>query len=275
MRVKDKVAIVTGGGGAIGREIAKLLATEGAKVVVADIVAEKGEETGTLIRGIGGHAIFVRVDVSNAVDILNMIETTIHNYGRLDILYNNAGIAKFQSIVDFTEETFNEIIGVNLKGTLLGMKYAIPEMTRTGGGSIINVASVGGLRCLPGRTAYCTTKAGLIMLTKQTALDYGKDNIRCNAVCPGGVTTEMTEADFGQAAKMVGMETGPFIKEIATAMPLNRFADIHEMGGICTFLASDDSSFMTGAELVIDGGTAVVDVVGAGISGLMRKAGVI
>ncbi|MBN1831936.1 MAG: glucose 1-dehydrogenase [Deltaproteobacteria bacterium] len=273
MKLEGKVALITGGGGGIGAAVAERFVNEGAKILIT------GRRQGLLENmaqklPAGSVEIFAG-DVSKEKDAKGMVETAVKFGGKLDVLVNNAGISMIGSVADISIENWNKTLAINLTGPMMMMKEAIPHMIKAGGGSIINIASVGGLRCLPGRTAYCTTKAGLIMLTKQTALDYGKNNIRCNAVCPGGVTTEMTEADFGQAAKMVGMETGPFIKEIATAMPLNRFADIHEMGGICTFLASDDSSFMTGAELVIDGGTAVVDVVGAGISGLMRKAGVL
>ena len=273
MKLEGKVALITGGGGGIGAAVAERFVEEGAKILISGRRRELLENMAQKLQA-GSVEIFAG-DVSKEDDVKGMVETAVKFGGKIDVLVNNAGISMIGSVTDISTENWNKTLAINLTGPMLMMKESIPHMIKAGGGSIINVASVGGLRCLPGRTAYCTTKAGLIMLTKQAALDYGKDNIRCNAVCPGGVTTEMTEADFGQAAKMVGMETVPFIEEISSAMPLNRFADIHEMGGICTFLASDDSSFMTGAELVIDGGTAVVDVVGAGISGLMRKAGII
>lgn len=273
MKLEGKVALITGGGGGIGAAVAERFVKEGAKILISGRRQELLESMAQKLPT-GSVEIFAG-DVSRQDDVKGMVETAVKFGGKLDVLVNNAGISMIGSVTDISIENWNKTLAINLTGPMMMMKEAIPHMIKAGGGSIINIASVGGLRCLPGRTAYCTTKAGLIMLTKQAALDYGKDNIRCNAVCPGGVTTEMTEADFGQAGKMVGMETDAFIKEISTAMPLNRFAAIHEMGGICTFLASDDSSFMTGAELVIDGGTAVVDVVGAGISGLMRKAGIL
>jgi len=155
------------------------------------------------------------------------------------------------------------------------MKASIPHMIKAGGGSIINIASVGGLRCLPNFPAYCSSKAGLIMLTQQTALDYGPHNIRCNAICPGGIKTEMTKKEFGQLGRMLGMETDSFFAMVSKALPLQRFGQPPEIGGICTFLASDDSSFMTGAALVIDAGTAVVDVLGAMMTDALRRGGII
>ncbi len=257
MKLEGKVALITGGGEGIGAAVAERFVKEGAKVVITgrrEAVLEKMAEKlpkGT-IRVCAG-------DVSKEEDVRRMVD--------------NAGISMMGSVTDLSMDNWTKTLSINLTGPFMLMKAAIPHMIEAGGGSIINIASVGGLRCLPERPAYCTTKAGLIMLTKQAALDYGIKNIRCNVVCPGGVKTEMTEADFGQVGKMIGVETDAFVKEISKEMPLKRFASIEEMGGICVFLASEDSSFMTGAELVIDGGTAIVDVVGAGISGAVRRAG--
>ena len=272
MKLEGKVAIITGGGGGIGAAISERFVKEGAKILISGRRQALLESMADKLPG-GSVEIFTG-DVSKEEDVKGMVDTAVKFGGKLDVLVNNAGISMIGSVTDIPLEDWNKTLSINLTGPMMMMKAAIPHMMKAGGGSIINIASVGGLRFLPIRPAYCTSKAALIMLTKQAALDYGKDNIRCNAVCPGGVVTEMTEADFGQVAKMIGVETDPFIKEISTEMPLNRFADIHEMGGICTFLASEDSSFMTGAELVIDGGTAIVDVVGAGISGSIRRAGI-
>lgn len=271
MKLEGKVALITGGGEGIGAAVAERFVKEGAKVVITgrrEAVLEKMAEK--LPKG------SIRVcagDVSKEEDVRRMVDTTVEFGGKLDTLVNNAGISMMGSVTDLSMDNWTKTLAINLTGPFMLMKAAIPHMIEAGGGSIINIASVGGLRCLPERPAYCTTKAGLIMLTKQAALDYGIKNIRCNVVCPGGVKTEMTEADFGQVGKMIGVETDAFVKEISKEMPLKRFAGIEEMGGICVFLASEDSSFMTGAELVIDGGTAIVDVVGAGISGAVRRAG--
>ncbi len=272
MKLKGKVAIVTGGGGGIGAAITERFVNEGAKVVISGRRKELLEAMADKLPA--GSVEPFAGDVSKEADVKGMVEAAVKFGGKLDILVNNAGISMIGSVTDLPMDDWLKTLSINLTGPFMMMKAAVPHMKEAGGGSIINIASVGGLRCLPERPAYCTTKAGLIMLTKQAALDFGKDNIRCNAVCPGGVVTEMTEADFGTVGKMIGMETEAFVKEISSEMPLRRFAGIEEMGGVCTFLASDDSSFMTGAELVIDGGTAIVDVVGAGISGAVRRAGV-
>ncbi|MBN2040788.1 MAG: SDR family oxidoreductase [Spirochaetes bacterium] len=272
MRLEGKTALITGGGSGIGLAVAERFVAEGAKVCITGRRKEMLEKVADKLPK--GTVEVCSGDVSKEEDVKAMVDATVKFGGKLDVLVNNAGISMIGSITDLSMDNWLKTLSINLTGPFMMMKVAIPHMIKSGGGSIINIASVGGLRCLPERPAYCSTKAGLIMLTKQAAMDYGKDKIRCNVVCPGGVKTEMTEADFGQIGKMIGMETDAFVKEISLEMPLRRFADIHEMGGICTFLASDDSSFMTGAELVIDGGTAIVDVVGAGISGAVRRAGV-
>lgn len=178
-------------------------------------------------------------------------------------------------MTEITLDDWLYVLGINLNGPFLTMREVIPHMIKAGGGSIINIASLGGLRCLPAMPAYCTSKAALIMLSQQVALDYGKYNILCNVVCPGGVRTDMTDKEFGQFAELLKMEKEEFFKMSASGMPLRRFAVPEEMEGICVFLASEESSFMTGAAIVIDGGTAIVDVVGAYISSALRKAGII
>jgi NAD(P)-dependent dehydrogenase (short-subunit alcohol dehydrogenase family) len=214
-------------------------------------------------------------DVSKDNDVARMVETTLSFGSKLDVLINNAGISSQVPVADLSREEWQMVFDVNLTGPFLLMKASIPHMIKAGGGAIINIASVGGLRCLPGFSAYCSSKAGLIMLTQQTALDYGPYNIRCNAICPGGIKTDMTVKEFGQLGKMIGMEPDNFFTVISKVLPLKRFGQPPEIGGICTFLASDDSSFMTGAALVIDAGTAVVDVVGAMMTDALRRGGVI
>jgi NAD(P)-dependent dehydrogenase (short-subunit alcohol dehydrogenase family) len=162
---------------------------------------------------------------------------------------------------------------VNLTGPFLLMQETIPHMIKNGAGSIINIASLGGMRCLPNMPAYCASKAGLIMLTQQAALDYGPQKIRCNAVCPGAVRTSMVEKEFGEIGKMLGYDVDTYFSMISEAMPLKRFARPDEIGGVCTFLASDDSSFMTGAALLIDAGTAIVDALGGAIMASIKRGG--
>jgi meso-butanediol dehydrogenase/(S,S)-butanediol dehydrogenase/diacetyl reductase len=272
MKLQGKVALVTGGGTGIGTAIVERFIKEGAKVCITgrrkdvlDKVAKSlPKESITTCQG----------DVSKDEDVARMVETTVKFGGKFDVLVNNAAISIQGPVADLDPAVWRQVIGVNLTGPFLLMKASIPHMIKAGGGSIINISSVGGLRCLPGFPAYCTSKAGLIMLTQQAALDYGPHNIRCNAVCPGGVKTDMTEKDFGQFGKMLGMEPDAYFALISEELPLKRFAEPREMGGVCVFLASDDSSFMTGAALVVDAGTAVVDVVGASIMGSLRRGGI-
>jgi NAD(P)-dependent dehydrogenase (short-subunit alcohol dehydrogenase family) len=199
-----------------------------------------------------------------------MVEATVAFGGKLDVLVNNAAISGSGAVADADRATWRKMLDINLTGPFLLMQEAIPHMMKNGGGSIINIASLAGLRCLPEYPAYCTSKAGLIMLTQQAALDYGPHKIRCNAVCPGAVRTSMMEDEFGKFGKMVGLDMESYFALISQALPLRRFAQPDEIGGVCVFLASDDSSFMTGAALVVDAGTAVVDALGAAISASLR-----
>jgi len=273
MKLEGKVALITGGGTGIGAAIAERFVAEGAKVCIAarrqemlDKVAEK------LPSGSGATCAG---DVSQPGDIERMVKAALDLGGKLDVLVNNAAMSAQGPVHELDPQVWRQVIDVNLTGPFLLMKACIPHMLKAGGGSIINIASVGGLRCLPGMPAYCASKAGLIMLTQQAALDYGPHNIRCNAVCPGGVRTDMTEKEFGMFGQMLNMEPDKFFDQIAAEIPLHRFAKPEEMGGVCTFLASDDSSFMTGSSLVIDAGTSIVDVVGASIMGSLRRGGVL
>ena len=273
MKLEGKVALITGGGTGIGTAIVKRFVTEGAKVCLTGRRKEMLDEVARSLPS--GTVTTCSGDVSKDDDVARMVKAAISFGGRLDVLVNNAGIASQAPVADLSREEWQRVFDVNLTGPFLLMKASIPHMIKGGGGSIINIASVGGLRCLSGFPAYCSSKAGLIMLTQQAALDYGRHNIRCNAICPGAIKTEMTEKEFGQIGKALGMETDSFFAMISKALPLQRFGQPPEIGGICTFLASDDSSFMTGAALVIDAGTAVVDTLGAMIVDALRKGGII
>ena len=273
MKLKGKVALITGGGTGIGTAIVKRFVTEGAKVCLTGRRKEMLDEVARSLPS--GTVTTCSGDVSKDDDVERMVKATVSFGGRLDVLVNNAGIASQVPVADLSREEWQKVFDVNLTGPFLLMKASIPHMIKGGGGSIINIASVGGLRCLSGFPAYCSSKAGLIMLTQQAALDYGRHNIRCNAICPGGIKTEMTKKEFGQIGKMLGMETDSFFAMISKALPLQRLGQPPEIGGICTFLASDDSSFMTGAALVIDAGTAVVDVLGAMMVDALRRGGII
>lgn len=273
MKLEGKVALVTGGGTGIGAAIAERFVKEGAKVMITGRRREMLEETSQKISS-DRLALFCG-DVSNRQDVEEMVKRTIAFGGKIDVLVNNAAISGQGAVADLDPEEWRRILDVNVTGPFLLMRETIPHMIKIGGGSIINISSVGGVVCLPGMPAYCTSKAALIMLTKQVALDYGRFGIRCNVVCPGGVKTSMTEKDFGQFGKMIGMDTDSFFALISKELPLRRFAAPHEIGGICTYLASEDSSFMTGSVILIDGGTSVVDVVGASITAALRRAGIV
>lgn len=273
MNIKGKVALVTGGGSGIGVAIAERFVADGAKVCITGRRKEMLEKVAQSLPA--GTVTICSGDVSKEEDVERMVETAVKFGGKLDVLVNNAGTNHPAPVDKLDLKAWQEVIGINLTGPYLLMKAVIPHMLKSGGGSIINIASVGGMRCLPGMPAYCTSKAGLIMLTQQVALDYGRHNIRCNAVCPGGVKTDMTKKDFGQFGKMLGIDPDTFLNQIPMETPLRRFADSPEIGGLCSFLASDDSSFVTGAAILIDGGSAVVDVIGASITAALRRGGIV
>lgn len=254
MRLKDKVALITGAGSGIGRATSILFAREGAKVVVADIDSSLGRETVRMIRDNHGEATFVQTDVSKSDQSKNMIETTIRNYGRLDILFSNAGINPLGTAVDTSEELWNKIIDINLKGGFLASKFAIPHMIKQGGGSIIFTASVNGLFAAANEVAYDASKGGVVMLTKATALDFGSKNIRVNAICPGATDTPMVRKiaeAFPDPAK--------FIEENAkNNAAFKRMIKPEEVAAAALFLASDESSGLTGAIIPVDGGYTII-----------------
>jgi NAD(P)-dependent dehydrogenase (short-subunit alcohol dehydrogenase family) len=242
-RLEDKVAIVTGAGSGIGKAIAHRFAAEGALVVVSDI---SGEEQHTA-REIGERAIAVRADVSALEDVRALIESAVTRYGRLDILVNNAGIEGHQAATaDCTEENFDRVIAVNLRGVFLGMKYALPVMLRGGGGSIINVASVAGLVGFPNIPAYCASKGGVVQLTRTTALEYAREHVRVNAICPGVIWTPMVERFSGNTAE--GRQ------QMEQMEPVGRLGTPEDVAAMAVYLASDESAFVTGTALPVDGG---------------------
>ncbi len=273
MKLEKKVALITGGGTGIGAAIARRFVEEGALVC---ITGRRREMLDKVVESLpSGKVAACAGDVSKEADVKKMVEAAVSFGGGLDVLVNNAAMTAQGPVGDLAPDTWRQIIDVNLTGPFLMMQASIPHMLNRGEGSIINVASVGGMRCLPGMPAYCSSKAALIMLTQQAALDYGSRNIRCNAVCPGGIKTSMTEKEFGQFGEMLGMTPDQFFSKISSELPLHRFGQPQEIGGLCVYLASDDASFMTGASLVIDAGTSVVDVVGASIMRSLREGGII
>jgi NAD(P)-dependent dehydrogenase (short-subunit alcohol dehydrogenase family) len=244
-RLKDKVAIVTGGGSGIGRATCLLFACEGAKVVVADYIPEGGNETVRQISAAGGQAVFVQADVSKSADVQNMIGAAVRNYGRVDILFNNAGIeGPSAKLANLKEEDWDRVIAIDLTSVYLGMKYVIPEMIKQGGGVIISTASVAGLVGFQGSGAYAAAKAGVINLTRLAALEYADKNIRVNCICPGVIETPMVERVMGGRPR----------ERIVRSEPIGRLGRPEDIANAALFLASDESSFATGAPFIIDGG---------------------
>jgi len=242
-----KVALVTGGSSGIGRATAIAFAKEGAKVVIGDILTEKGEETVRLIRQGGGDAIFVQVDVSKSTDVKNLIQSCIQTYGKLDCAFNNAGIeGGIAPTADCTEENWDRVIDINLKGQWLCMKYEIPQMLKQGKGAIVNMASVAGLVAVQGLPAYCASKGGIIQLTKAAALEYAKAGIRINVVCPGLIETPLAERVINFIPE--------YGAQVIAGHPLGRMGFPREVADAVVWLCSDAASFITGHALAIDGG---------------------
>lgn len=246
MRVKDKVAIVTGGAGGIGRATALRLAQEGAKVAVADVDVLRGQETVELIMENGGEAFFSQTDVTSSEQIKDLILETTNRFGALHIMFNNAGISNSEvRSVDLEEEEWDRVIDINLKGVFLGIKYAVPEIIKSGGGAIINTASLLGLKGQKYVSAYNASKGGVVILTKNAALEYGKYNIRVNAIAPGVIDTDIIDMWKKNERKW------PIISK---ANALGRIGNPEEVANAVLFLASDEASFVTGATLSVDGG---------------------
>ena len=273
MKLKGKVALITGGGTGIGTAIAERFVAEGAKICITGRRQEMLDKVAQSIALGESRDVFGRCDEGTRTS-KRMVETALAFEGRLDVVVNNAGIDPGGTVTDLDPELWRKVIEINLTGPFLVMKASIPYMIKGGGGSIINVSSLGGLRCLPGMPAYCTSKAGLIMLTKQAALDYGPFKVRCNAVCPGATRTAMLEEALSPLTEVLRTDVDGVFACISSNVPLRRVAAPDEVSGICVYLASDDSSFMTGSVLLLDGGASVVDVSGAALSSAGVKWGV-
>jgi NAD(P)-dependent dehydrogenase (short-subunit alcohol dehydrogenase family) len=246
--MKDKVVIVTGGGSGIGRATAFAFATEGAKVVVADVSVEGGEDTLRLIKEAGGDALFVKCDVSKSTEVDAMVRRTIEVYEGLDYAFNNAGIqVPPMPVFEYSEETWDRVIGIDLKGVWLCMKYEIPEMLARGGGAIVNTASVAGLIGTPGICAYTAAKHGVVGLTKTVALEYAKAGIRVNAICPGLIKTPLVEDIWDEIPQEMR-------DCLINAHPIGRVGEVHEVSRAVLWLCSNSASFITGTAVAIDGG---------------------
>jgi NAD(P)-dependent dehydrogenase (short-subunit alcohol dehydrogenase family) len=248
MRLASKVALITGAGSGIGRESALLFAKEGAKVVVVDIHSAAGQETVSRIKTAGGEAAFARADVSTAADAQAMIEFAETTYGGLNVLFNNAGVFPDQdgSVLDTAEEVWDFVMNVNLKGVFLGCKYGIPALLRAGGGSIINTASfVALIGAATSQIAYTASKGGVLAMTREMAVEFARQNIRLNAICPGPVETPLLAQLLADPARR---------QRRMVHIPMGRLARAHEVALAALFLASDDSAYVNGATFTVDGG---------------------
>ena len=248
MRLDGKSVVITGAASGIGEAASQLFAEEGAKLVLIDI-NESGERMTRQLREKGAEATFLKADISKSVDFNAVIKLAIQNYGRLDVLYNNAGIGMYRPFLETSEEDWERIIAVDLKSVFLGCRHAIPEMIRQGGGIIINTASEIGISGARNYAAYCAAKGGVVQITRALALEFGDKNIRVNCLCPGVTQTKMLEQGINKAQDPTARR-----RYLEQEVPMKRIGKPEEIARGALFLASDESSFMNGSILVIDGG---------------------
>ncbi|WP_409367419.1 SDR family NAD(P)-dependent oxidoreductase [Lysinibacillus sp. 38-6] len=246
MRLQNKVAIITGGGTGIGKETALKFAKEGAKVVITDINKEAAMTTAQEIQAMGAEAIFVQHNVSSEDDWKMVVSETKSHFGKIDVLFNNAGIYIIKPLTEIELDEWNRLMSINVTGVFLGMKHVIPVMAEQNKGSIINASSIAGLFGAPGHTLYGASKGAVRIMTKDAAIEYAGKGIRVNSIHPGFIETAMT--DYASEA------TGRTTEELNNAYPLGRMGNTAEVAHTVVFLASDESSFTTGTEFVIDGG---------------------
>ena len=248
MRLQGQVALITGASRGIGRETSLLFAQEGAKVVAVDINDAGGHETISIIKGQGGEAVYVHADISKAADCENMVSVAEETYGKLNVLFNNAGIshAKDDDAINTTEEVWDITMAVNVKGVFLGCKYGIPALRRAGGGSIINTASfVAHLGAATPQLAYTASKGAVLSMTRELAMIHARENIRVNALCPGPLHTELLMKYLNTEAKK---------QRRLVHIPMGRFGQAKEIAYAVLYLASDESSFVTGSSFMVDAG---------------------
>jgi NAD(P)-dependent dehydrogenase (short-subunit alcohol dehydrogenase family) len=261
MRLEGKVALITGGGRGIGAAIAKRFVDDGAKIVISDIRADLLKKFAKTLKP--GMVVTCAGDVTNFEDVKKMVKATVKFGGKIDILVNNAGIDPGGSIIDIEIDLWKKILDVNVNGPFLCMRAALPYMIKQGSGSIVNIASLAGVVCLPSMPAYCTSKGGLIQLSNQCALEYGPKGIRSNVVAPGATKTEMLVNAMDSLSKAIKKDAFEVLTE---SVPLRHAATPDQITGAVSFLASDDADFISGAVLLVDGGAHVVDVSGASVA---------
>lgn len=248
--LSGKVAAVTGAASGIGLATAKLLAGQGARVVMLDINEAAGEREAADIRKEGGEASFMACNVTSSADCERVIDSVREQYSRLDILFNNAGVIRRKTVVESSEADWDLVVDVTLKGAFLLSKFAVPLMADSGGGSIVNTGSGWGIKGGDQAAAYCAAKAGIVNLTKAMAIDHGPQNIRVNCVCPGDTDTALLRNE----AKQLNQDEGEFLRSSATGRPLNRIGTPQDIANAVLYLASDMSAWVSGSVLVVDGG---------------------
>jgi len=247
-RLQGKVALISGAASGIGRASALRFAAEGAQIIVVDVQDAAGEAAVAAIHQAGGDACYVHADVSRGEDAQAMVETAVRRFGRLDILFNNAGVGKHIPFDDLTEAEWDRIVDINLRGVFLGCRYGVPALKRAGGGAILNTASQAGLQGHPNNQAYCAAKAGVINFTRSLAKDMARHNIRVNAICPGGTDTALLRGytPAGESSDYVA-------RMVAPHTPFGRLARPEEIAAAALFLVSNDASFVSGVALPVDG----------------------
>jgi len=248
-KLDDKCAIVTGGASGIGLATAQLLANEGAAVVIADINAEQGKQAEQQINAAGGRAVFIQCNVALAADCQRAVQTAVEKFGRLDIVFNNAGIIRRTDVISTSEEDWDLVMAVNVKSIYLMCKFAIPEIARQGGGAMVNTGSGWGIKGGRMAISYCASKGAVVNMTRALAIDHGPQNIRVNCICPGDTDTPMLRNE----ARQLGQAEDKFMAE-AAERPLNRYAQPIEIAQAVLYLVSDAASYVTGAILAVDGG---------------------
>jgi len=257
MRLQGKVALITGGGTGIGAAVAEAFVNEGARVCITGRRRDMLEKFAK--RFSDTRITFCVADVSRKDDVPRMVEAAAAFGGRLDIVVNNAAMGVPKTVVDTEMDVWQKVLDTNLTGPFLVMKHAIPHMIRAGGGSIINVASVGAIRGLPFAAAYCSTKSGLLGLSRQVAIDYGPQRIRCNVVMPGAFRSEMFDRRLEETAGAAGVSVEERLKAMGAPSPLKRIAFPSEIAGLFVYLASDESAYTTASEFVCDAGVHALD----------------
>lgn len=251
LTLSGKVVIITGAGSGIGQSAAVLFSTKGCKVAVLDKSA-RGRETSKKIGENGGESIFICADVSDESSVTRAVSDVVRTWNSIDILVNNAGVQFIGSVTDTPTDQWDQVLATNLKGAYLVSKHVLPSMINAKRGTIVNVASICGLVAYPDFAAYCASKGGVLMLTKSMALDYARYNIRVNCVCPGEIHTKMTEEYYAQIS-----EPDKALQEIIKRIPLGRYGQPQEVAEAILYLASDESTYLTGASLIIDGGMTI------------------